>query len=145
MFVFVGYSRWVACVQDRMPSAIMVCSTASANQTASATTGFSAAILPHLLIAVLAIAGVMAMGAGGLLLFGSGFSAASQSHVGPLPVTSFAVTGVRWGNESWIGDFLRGASSPSRSLAGSALLSQNVNLVLCPFLDSDCCYNPSTR
>ncbi len=51
-----------AVVQDRMPIAIMVCSTASANQAASATTGFSAATLPHLLIAVLAIAGVMAMG-----------------------------------------------------------------------------------
>jgi hypothetical protein len=118
-----GNSRWVACVQDRMPTAIMVCSTASANQTASATSGFSAATLPHLLIAVLAIAGVMAMGAGGLLLFGSGFSIAPQSHVSPLPVTSFTVTGVRWGNESWIGDFLRGASSSSRSLAGSALLT----------------------
>jgi hypothetical protein len=30
---------------------------------------------------------------------------------------------VRWGNESWIGDFLRGASSPSRSLAGPAPLT----------------------
>jgi hypothetical protein len=88
MFVFVGNSRWVAChgVQDRMLTAIMVCSTASANQTASATTCFSAATLPHLRllirVAVLAIAGVtvMAMGAGGLLLFGSGFSIAPQSH-----------------------------------------------------------------
>ena len=70
-----------------------ICSTASAN--ASATTGFSAATLPHLLIAVLA-AGVMVMGAGGLLLFGSGFSIAPQSHVSPLPVTLFTVTGVRW-------------------------------------------------
>ena len=94
-----------------------ICSTASAN--ASATTGFSAATLPHLLIAVLA-AGVMVMGAGGLLLFGSGFSIAPQSHVSPLPVTLFTVTGLRWGRESWI---LRGASSPSRSLAGSALLT----------------------
>ncbi len=168
MFVFVGNSRWVACVQDRnhqMPTAIRVmvssCSTAFkfANQTrtASATTGFSAATLPHLLIAVLAIAGVMAMGAGGLLLFGSGFSAASQSHVGPslasLPVTSFTVTGVRWGNESWIGDFLRGASSPSRSLAGSALLTKRKLqwcCNLCPLHDSHCCSGytrdaPSTR
>jgi hypothetical protein len=72
-----------------MPTAIMVCSTASANQTASATTGFSAAALPHLLIAVLAIAGVMAMGAGGLFLFGSGVSIAPQSHVSPLPVIAF--------------------------------------------------------
>ncbi len=59
-----------------MPAAIMVGSPASANQTAIATTGFSAATLPHLLIAVLAIAGVMTMG-GGLLLFGYGFSTAS--------------------------------------------------------------------
>ncbi len=126
MFVFVGNCRWVACVQDQMPTAIMVCSTASANQTASTTTSFSAATLPHLLIAVLAmiqeIAGVMAMGAGGLLV-GSGLSIAPQSHVSPLPVTSFTVTGVRWGNENWIGDFLRGASSLSRSLAGPALLT----------------------
>ena len=102
-----------------MPAAIMVGSAASANQTASATTGFSAATLPHLLIAVLAIAGVMTMG-GGLLLFGSGFSAAPQSLVGSLPGTWFTVTGVRCGNESWIGDFLRGVSSPSQSLAGPA-------------------------
>ncbi len=82
----------MASVQDRTTAAIMVGivaatmvgSAASANQTASATTGFSAATLQHLLIAVLAIAGVMTMG-GGLLLFGSGFSAASQSLVGSLP------------------------------------------------------------
>ena len=105
-----------------MPAA-MVGSAASANQTASSTTGFSAATLPHLLIVVLAIAGVMTMG-GGLLLFGSGFSAAPQSLVGPSPVTTFTVTqaGVRWGNESWFGDFLRCASTsePVGSLSASS-------------------------
>jgi hypothetical protein len=63
------------------------------------------------------------MGAGGLLFFGSGFSIVPQSLVSPLTLTSFTATGVRWGNESWIGDFFRGASSPSRSLAGPALLT----------------------
>jgi hypothetical protein len=45
---------------------------------------------------------VMTMG-GGRLLVGSGFSAASQSLVGPLPGTAsgLTVTSVRWGNESW--------------------------------------------
>ncbi len=80
MFVFVCNSRWVACVQDPMPTAIMVCSTTSANQTASATTGFSTATLQHLLITVLAIAGVMVIGAGRLLLFGSGFSIAPHAR-----------------------------------------------------------------
>ena len=65
----------------------------STNQAASATTCVSAATLPHLLIAVLAIAGVMTMG-GGLLIFGSCFSAAPRSLVSSLPVTSFTVTGV---------------------------------------------------
>ena len=42
-----------------MLAAIMVGNATSANQTVAATTCFSAATLPHLLIAVLAIAGVM--------------------------------------------------------------------------------------
>jgi hypothetical protein len=72
-------------------AAIMVGSAASANQTASATIGFSAATLQHLLIAVLV---------GGRLLFCSGFSAASQSLVGPLPGIWLTATGVRWVKES---------------------------------------------
>ncbi len=44
-------------------------------------------------------------------------------HVSLLPVTLFTVTGVRWGNESWVGNFLRCTSSPSLSLADSALLT----------------------
>ncbi len=109
-----GMSRCTGCPQQ---------SCLAANQTASATTGFSAATLPHLLIAVLAIAGVMTMG-GGLVLFGSGFSAASLSLVSTLPLTGLTVEGVSWGNESWpriIHCFC--ASSPSRSLAGPIQLT----------------------
>jgi hypothetical protein len=43
--------------------------------------------------------------------------------ISPLPVNVFTVTGVPWRNESLIGDFLRCASSQSRSLAGPALLT----------------------
>ena len=82
--------------------------------------------LPHLLIAVLTIAGVMAMGAGGILLFGSGFSAASQSLVGPLPGIWLITTGVRWVNESLtqpvgpVRGFRAFESAPPRSLTGPA-------------------------
>jgi hypothetical protein len=108
-----------------MPAAIMVGSavTDSANHSdyhiASATTCFSAATSLHLLITFLAVAVVMIMGSG-LVLFGSGISAAPC----PFPVTGWTVTGVRWGHESWtrpVGGFR--ASAPPRSLAGPARLT----------------------
>jgi hypothetical protein len=107
----------LAAIMVGSATAIMVGSAASANQTASATTGFSAATLQHLLIAVLV---------GGRLLFGSGFSAASQSLVGPLPGIWLTATGVRWVNESLtqpvgpVRGFRAFESAPPRSLTGPA-------------------------
>jgi hypothetical protein len=94
----------------------------------SATTVFSAATLQYLLIAVLAIAGVMTMG-GGLLLFGFGFSAASQSLVGPLQGIWLIPTSVRWVNESLtrpvgpVRSFRAFESAPPRSLTGPAAVA----------------------
>jgi hypothetical protein len=66
------------------------------------------------------------MGAGGLLLFCSGFSAASQSLVGSLPGIWLISTGVRWVNESLtqpvgpVRGFRAFESAPPRSLTGPA-------------------------
>ena len=77
MFVLVGYSpsRLGGMCQCAGPDAR--CNHHDGSAAASATTCFSAATLQHLLIAVLAIAGVMTIMMGGGLLFGSGFSAAA--------------------------------------------------------------------